>query len=47
MMLIELFEARRNPEQNPKTSINDIIKRALDNTTDTIAGTKNLFVSFY
>ena len=46
MMLIELFEARRYPEQNPKTSINDVIKRALDNTTDTIAGTKNLFVSF-
>ena len=46
MMLIELFEARRYPEQNPKTSINDIIQRALDNTTDTVAGTKNLFVSF-
>ena len=46
MLLLELFEARRHPEQNPKTSINDIIQHALDNTTDTVAGTKNLFVSF-
>lgn len=41
-----ISEARKNPEQNPKTSINDIIKKAYDATDDHIAETKNLFVSF-
>ena len=46
MKLLELFEARRNPEQNPKTSINQIITDRLDATSSTIAGVPNLFVSF-
>lgn len=39
-------EARKNPAQNPKTSINDIIISAANKVTNTIAGTTNLFVSF-
>lgn len=39
-------EARKNPEKNPKTAINDIIIAATDKTTDRIKNTKNLFVSF-
>lgn len=42
-----LSEARKNPEQNPKTSINAIIQKAYDETTDMVTPTtKNLFVSF-
>lgn len=39
-------EARKNPELNPKQSINAALDSALAQTTDTVAGTKNLFVSF-
>lgn len=46
MRISELTEARRNPEQNPKTPINQIIKDQLKNTQEWIAGTPNLFVSF-
>lgn len=42
-----LREARKNPEQNPKTPINAIIKKAYDETSDMVTPTtKNLFVSF-
>ena len=42
-----LSEARKNPGQNPKTSINAIIQKAYDETTDMVTPTtKNLFVSF-
>lgn len=46
MRIIEVTEARRNPELNPKTSINDIIITATDKVTSEIAGVKNLFASF-
>jgi hypothetical protein len=46
MRFNEFNEARKNPEQNPKTPINDIIINAERGTEDSIAGTKNLFVSF-
>jgi hypothetical protein len=47
-------EARRNPEQNPKISVNQAIQNQLDNTEDKVGasstypegGLKNLFVSF-
>lgn len=42
-----LREARKNPEQNPKTPINAIIQKAYDETSDMVTPTtKNLFVSF-
>lgn len=43
-----LSDARRNPEQNPKVSVNQAIKNYLDNTKDKIPDSdyKNLFVSF-
>ena len=46
MKILDLEEARKNPEQNPKTSINDIVATRLENVGDSVAGTKNLFVSF-
>lgn len=46
MRIIEITEARKNPELNPKTSINDIIITATDKVTSEISGVKNLFVSF-
>lgn len=47
MKLLELFEARKNPEQNPKVSVNRQIYDALRTARgDTIAGIENLFVSF-
>jgi hypothetical protein len=46
MRIREVTEARKNPEQNPKTSINSIIIDAVNTTTDTIAGIKNIFASF-
>lgn len=47
MKLLELFEARKNPEQNPKVSVNQRIYDALRSARgDTIAGIENLFVSF-
>lgn len=39
-------EVRRNPDRNPRISINQSIKSALDSTTDYLEDTKNLFVSF-
>lgn len=43
-----LSDARRNPAQNPKVSVNQAIKTYLDNTKDKIPGSKykNIFVSF-
>lgn len=47
MKLLELFEARKNPEQNPKVSVNRQIYDALRSARgDTIAGIENMFVSF-
>lgn len=47
MKLLELFEARKNPDQNPKVSINQQIYDALKTARgDTIAGIENVFVSF-
>lgn len=43
---IVMLEARKNPDQNPKISINSIINNKLETTDDSIAGVKNLFVSF-
>ena len=43
----EFNEARKNPEQNPKTPINQIIaKRWAQARNDIVANTPNLFVSF-
>lgn len=44
--LSELTEARKNPELNPKRPINQLLFDWLKNTKDTIAGCKNVFVSF-
>lgn len=41
-----LFEVRKNPEKNPKVSINDAIIDRLHVTTGMKGGTRNLFVSF-
>lgn len=46
MRFYEVTEARKNPEQNPKTSINQIIADRLADTTDLISSIPNLFVSF-
>ena len=51
MKIIDIIEARKNPEQNPKTSVNDAIYNELlkikqDKSGGTIAGVPNLFVSF-
>ena len=46
MKVYQIIEARKNPDLNPKTPINDIIGSAVDTATADIAGTKNLFVSF-
>lgn len=47
MKLYELLEARRNPDKNPRASINDIISDEYkERGKDQIAGTDNLFVSF-
>lgn len=48
MKLVDILsEARKNPDQNPKTPINHIITDALNGTTDDIAeDLPNLFVSF-
>lgn len=39
-------EVRKNPKSNRKTSINQEILKRLSDTTDRLAGVKNLFVSF-
>lgn len=41
-----IAEARRNPRQNPKTSINQLIWKRGKTTVDKIAGMPNFFVSF-
>ena len=43
-----LSDARRNPEQNPKVSVNQAIQDALDSTDERIPNSKfkNVFVSF-
>lgn len=41
-----LNETRSHSDQNPKISINQIIADRLAATSDTVAGMKNLFVSF-
>ena len=46
MQIFEIIEARKNPEQNPKTPINKIIINALDAATSDVAGITNVFVSF-
>jgi hypothetical protein len=46
MKLIDITEARKNPEQNPKTPINKIIKDKLTATKDKFGPVKNLFISF-
>lgn len=47
MRVYELIEARKNPEQNPKTSINSLIQNAVESAQGAdIGGTTNLFVSF-
>jgi hypothetical protein len=46
MLLSELFEARANPELNPKKSINDVLINIAIRTKDRVAGTTNRFVSF-
>lgn len=47
MKLLELFEARKNPDQNPKVSVNRRIYDALRSARgDAIAGVENVFVSF-
>jgi hypothetical protein len=48
MHIKEITEARKNPELNPKESVNKQLKDLYDATTDTIPGSniKNLFVSF-
>ena len=47
MYVYELIEARKNPEQNPKTSINRIVYDAVKSARGSeIGGTTNVFVSF-
>lgn len=52
MKIKDILEARKNPEQNPKTSVNDVIYDELlkmkgdKSGNSTIAGVINLFVSF-
>jgi hypothetical protein len=48
MYIKEITEARKNPELNPKESVNKQLQDLYDATTDTIPGSniKNLFVSF-
>lgn len=47
MRIYEITESRKNPELNPKVSINDAVIDRLRHTTDEIVpGVKNLFVSF-
>ena len=41
-----ILELRRNPKDNPKLTVFEVINDALSKTTDTIAGVKNVFVSF-
>ena len=47
MFIQEILEARKNPEQNPKISVNEYIEQALARA-EPLGDTnfKNLFVSF-
>ena len=42
---MSLHEARKNPDQNPKTPINTLIKRSVENTSNRIGKFKNIFVT--
>lgn len=44
--ICQLTEARRNPEQNPKTPMMKLLKARLDATSDEVAGFPNLWVQF-
>lgn len=46
MLLKELFEARREPLNNPKPYINIQLKNQLSDTKDQIAGVPNIFANF-
>lgn len=46
MKLSDLFEARSNPQLNPKVSVNQYVLDALAQCTDKVGGIPNLFVSF-
>jgi hypothetical protein len=46
MLIRQLIEVRKNPEQNPKVSVNSYILDRLKTTNDSVGGTPNLFVSF-
>jgi len=47
MLLIDIFEARKNPELNPKVSVNQYIDRAFDSAKRLFGSDmSNLFVSF-
>ena len=46
MRISDIFEARKNPDQNPKTPINKIVNKAVNAAPGEVAGTANLFVSF-
>lgn len=41
-----ILELRSNPKDNPKLTVFEVINDAMSKTTDTIAGVKNVFVSF-
>lgn len=42
---MSLQEARKNPDQNPKTSINEIIKKRVKETTNQTGKFKNIFLT--
>ncbi len=46
MKIFEIIEARKNPAHNVKMSINQVIANRLAATTDEVADTPNLFISF-
>lgn len=46
MRITDIFEARKNPEKNPKISINKFVIRAINDAPNDVAGTTNAFVSF-
>ena len=42
---MSLNEARKNPDQNPKTSINELIKQKVNSTSDRVGNFKNIFLT--
>ena len=47
MRYYEIIEARKNPELNPKVSINQVLQdRLRDTTNEVVPGQPNLFISF-